>query len=146
MDSSALPRPRSAQSLMDCSLFCFPVSIRMGAITVKLPARTMIGVRIDAPRALLPLLWAWITNRNFDALWDFRRHFAWRFSGQLVGQPIKEHLRRPRRRFGTGNAQCCVAPGSILAYSLVRGRAYRKGPAIFFTWGFDINQTGKIPI
>ena len=27
-------------------------------------------------------------NRNFDALWDFRRHFALGFRGQRVGRPL----------------------------------------------------------
>ena len=79
-------------------------------------------------------------NRNFDALWDFRRHFAGDSQVNSSDNPSKNTYVGPDV---ASEPETRNVVSLLDRYSHTRWfvDVHSKGPAIFFTWGFDINQT-----
>ena len=80
-------------------------------------------------------------NRNFDALWDFRRHFAPDSGVSASDDPCHPQVY-------VGPAPTSEAESRNVVWLLDRYPSTRwfidvhsYVPAIFYTWGFDENQT-----
>jgi hypothetical protein len=80
-------------------------------------------------------------NRNFDALWDFRRHFAADSNVSASDNPCD-----PQVYVGpaaTSEAETRNVVALLDRYPRARWfvDVHSYVPAIFYNWGFDVNQT-----
>jgi murein tripeptide amidase MpaA len=82
-------------------------------------------------------------NRNFDALWDFRRHFAPDSNVSASDNPCDPQVYVGPAAASEAETRNVVA----LLDRYPRARwfvdVHSYVPAIFYNWGFDVNQTSN---